>query len=572
MNIYWRLVRYLFPYKWRYFNGILCSFGFAIFNALIPVLIQKVGGESFKSSQYSNTWFFLLGAIILTFLCRGLCDYGQAYFMNWVGQRITMDMRNQLYQHMQSLGLDFFVRSKTGELISRITHDVYVVQGALTNVISDLFKQPMTMLFLIGWLIHIDPLLTLLALVVFPVCLFPIIKLGKKLRKASQSSQEKMADMVSILQETISGIRIVKAFGMENHEVEKFKAENKKLFKHYMDVVKSSELLRPITEFLGAVGFALAIWYGTTRLAPQTFASFVTGLFLIYEPSKKLSKVNTLIQIAISAGKRIFNMLDVQPKMSVTANSVTKNRFEDRIIFENVWFKYEAREIIKNISFEIHKGEVIALVGSSGSGKTTLTHLLMRFYDPYQGRILIDGVDIKDLAFTSLRSLMGIVTQDTTLFHDSVKDNIAYGHQEADLPVVQRLAQVAFADEFIQKLPQVYDTVLGEKGTRLSEGQKQRIAIARALYKNSPILVLDEATSALDSESERMVQEALYRLMKNRTVLVIAHRLSTIQHADRILVLQEGQIVETGRHEELIEKKGVYYRLYQLQFATLENK
>ena len=565
MKIYWRLLKYIYPYKMRYFFAVLCAIGFAAFNAAIPAVIKYIIGNSYLA-EVSYSWLLIFGSIVFTFLFRGLFDYGQSYYMNWVGQRITMDLRNQLYAHTQKLGLDFYSKAKTGELIARVINDVFIIQGSLTNVVSDIFKQPITILFLVGWLLYLDPVLACVSLVFFPIALFPIVQFGRRIRKASRMSQEKMADLVSILQETFTGIRVVKAFGMERHEIEKFTEENRKLFKNYMSIVRSSEIIRPIIELLGALGFAMAIWYGIKFMKPEIFASFVAALFLLYEPSKKLSKINNLIQTAVAAGKRIFFILDLNPSINEASCPETKETIENKITFNHINFSYGDETILNDISFEINKGEVVALVGPSGSGKTTLTNLLLRFYDVSKGRILIDGEDIRNLSITSLRSLMGIVTQETILFYDSVRDNIAYGDQNINMDKVENAAIVASAHEFIQQLPQGYDTVLGEKGVRLSGGQKQRIAIARALYKDSPILILDEATSSLDTESERDIQKALYELMKNRTVLVIAHRLSTIKNADRILVIDDGKIVEGGSHESLIKNDGLYKKLYQVQF------
>jgi len=565
--IYRRLLQYVKPYWPRLVMASICMLGFSIFNTAIVWVLKMVIRVAFVNKD-ATLYVTVPALIMVTFLLRGLADFGQAYYMNWVGLRAVMDIRNELYEHLHRLSLDYFSDKKTGHLISRVTNDVAFVQNSITVALTDLIKEPLALIGLVGTLICFDPLLALMALVIFPLAVYPIVKFGKRVRKATRQAQTQIGDLTSILHETISGIRVVKAFSMENYEIDRFKRENKKFFKSMMDAVRSAEITRPIIEVVGSCAAAFCFWYGAKHLEMDTFISFMTALYLIYEPFKKLGKVNSVIQQASAAGGRIFEVLDSVPSIQDKPGAKAIAPVVPGIRFEKVSFKYEQEWILKNISFEMKTGQVTALVGPSGSGKSTLANLVARFYDPQKGRILLDGEDLRDITVSSLRSLVGVVTQEVILFHDTIRANIAYGRSDMDEAKIIEAAKAANAHDFILNLPEGYDTLIGERGFKLSGGERQRVAIARAILKNPKLLILDEATSSLDSESERLVQDALNRLMRERTVLVIAHRLSTVRNAHQIIVTSEGRISESGTHEDLIKSGGLYKRLYDVQFAV----
>lgn len=565
--IYRRLLEYVKPYWPRLAMAAICMLGFSIFNTAIVWVLKMVIRVAFVNKD-STLYLTVPALIMLTFLLRGLADFGQAYYMNWTGLRVVMDIRNQVYEHLHKLSLDYFSDKKTGHLISRVTNDVALVQTSITVALTDLIKEPLSLIGLVGTLICFDPLLALVALVIFPLAVYPIVKFGKRVRKATRQAQTQIGDLTSILHETISGIRVVKAFSMEKYEIERFKNENRKFFKSMMDAVRSAEVTRPVIEVVGSCAAAFCFWYGARHLQMDTFLSFMTALYLIYEPFKKLGKVNSVIQQASAAGARIFEVLDTVPSISDKPGAKVIPSIVPGIRFENVSFKYENEWVLKDISFEMEAGKITALVGPSGSGKSTLANLVARFYDPQNGRILVDGEDLRNISVASLRSLIGVVTQEVILFHDTLRANIAYGRGDMPEEKIIEAAKAANAHDFVMNLPEGYNTLIGERGFKLSGGERQRVAIARAILKNPKLLILDEATSALDSESERLVQEALNRLMKERTVLVIAHRLSTIRNANQIIVINEGKIFESGTHEALIKNGGLYKRLYDVQFAV----
>ena len=514
-------------------------------------------------------------AIVALFMLKGLFDYGQAYLMSYVGQRIIADLREKIYNHLQSLSLSFFTRNPTGTLMSRITNDVSMVQGAVTDAVTGLLKDFFTIIGLVAVVFYRDWRLAIVALVVFPVAVYPIVKFGKKLRSYSVRSQTAMGDISTILLETISGNRIVKAFNMEDYERKRFARENRKLFGISMKSVRVRAISHPLMEFLGGLGIAFIVFYGGYNVikgvaTPGTFFSFLAALLMLYEPVKRLSGVNNAVQQGLAAASRIFEVLDTVPEIGNKPMAKLLSFVSKGIDYENVSFKYEEDWVLKNINLHIKTGEVVAFVGSSGGGKTTLVNLLPRFYDVSSGKVLIDGWDIRDVTVESLRAMIGIVTQQTILFNDTVRNNIAYGKINEPFEEIVKAAKAAYAHGFIQNLPNGYDTVIGEQGVKLSGGERQRISIARALLKNAPILILDEATSSLDSESEIEVQKALEFLMQSRTTLVIAHRLSTIRKADRIVVISDGVVVEEGTHEELLEREGEYKKLYLLQFMDAD--
>jgi len=509
-------------------------------------------------------------AILFLFILKGLFGFLQSYLMSDIGQRVVRDIRSKLYAKLQSLSLDYFTHKRGGELISRITNDVKLVENAVSYGSTDLVYQSLQVVLFTFLIFFIYAKLALVAIVLLPLLSFPIVKVGKVLRKLSRRSQETMADINSLLYETILGTRIVKAFNMERYEINKFNGVNTNYYRLSMKSIKRMLILGPATEFLGAIaGIFVFFWGGREVIAGKisfgVFGLFLGSLLSLIRPFKKLSQVNSINQQAVAASIRIYEVLDTKPSILEKSNAVELSGFIQDIVFENVSFSYSDKEILKSINLEVKKGQVLAIVGPSGVGKTTMVDLIPRFYDPKKGRILIDGVDIATLTLKSLRQQIGIVTQETILFNDSIKANIGYGSSLAGQKEIERAAGQAHAHDFIQHLPMGYDTFIGDRGIRLSGGERQRIAIARALLKNPPILILDEATSQLDSESERLVQEALDRLIQGRTVFVIAHRLSTVRSAHRIIVLDKGTIIDAGSHSELLSRDGLYKKLYQMQ-------
>jgi len=510
-------------------------------------------------------------AIILLFLLKGIFDYGQAYLMNFVGLRVVADIRQKLYDHLQHLSLSYFTRTPTGVLISRITNDVNLVQGAVSNAITGLIKDAVTIIGLTAVVFYRDWKLGLIAFIVFPIAIIPIKEFGKRLRKFSRKGLQRMGSLTTFLHETITGNRIVKAFNMEEYEKRRFAEENERYFKIFLKRVKIRALSHPLMELLGGIGIAIILWVGgysvvRGEMTPGTFFSFMTALLMLYAPVRNLNKVNLEVQEGLAAATRIFELLDTSSEVIEEKDAISLPPISKGIELNRVTFQYDSVPVLKSISLEVRVGEIIAIVGMSGAGKTSLVNLLPRFYDVTEGQILIDGFDIRKVTLKSLREQIGLVTQQTILFNDTIKNNIAYGSLGRTDQEILEVAKAANAHDFIQKLPQGYDTLIGEGGVKLSGGERQRLSMARALLKNAPILILDEATSSLDSDSEMEVQMALETLMKGRTVFVIAHRLSTIRNAHRIIVLSDGEIVEQGTHDELIERNGEYRRLYDLQF------
>jgi subfamily B ATP-binding cassette protein MsbA len=491
-----------------------------------------------------------------------------------VGQRAVTDLRNALYEHVLGQSFSFLSNHTTGSLMSHITTDVEKIQSAVAEMAGDLLKEGLTILGLLIILFIQDWRLALVALFGMPLAFFPLIRLGKRLRSSSETSLRRWRDISEILQETISGFRIVKAFGMEPFEIERFRRAASRLLHVNLRITRTTAFLPPLMEAVGGLALVCALFYGSYEirqglLTPGKFVSFLTALFLMYTPVKRLSQVNATLQGALAAGSRIFGVLDTHLEVREAAKAVTLPRMQREIEYREVGFRYAdgGGEVLRRVSFVARAGEVLAIVATSGAGKTTLVNLLPRFYDVSDGAITIDGADIRCATLSSLRAQIGLVTQETVLFNDSVRANIAYGLKDVDETRVESAARAAFAHDFILDLPRRYDTVIGERGSRLSGGQRQRIAIARAILKDPPILILDEATSALDAESERLVQGALSNLIKGRTTLVIAHRLATVRKADRIIVLDGGEVRETGTHEELIKSGKIYSRLHELQFS-----
>ncbi len=512
----------------------------------------------------------------MIYLLKGVFEYLQAYLMGFVGQKVVNDIRNLLFKALQKQPLSFFDKPPTGVNISRVTNDVSLVQSTVSDAFTAIMKDAFSIIGLVFVVFYRDWKLATIALIILPFSAYPIIVFGKKLRKISINTQRAIARLTSFLHETITGQRIVKAFSMEEYENQRFEVENDILFRINLKRHKVRALSHPIMEVLGGIAIGVIIWYGGREVisgtsTPGNFFSFTAALLMLYEPIKRLNKENHNVQQGLAASQRVFEIIDREPEIAEKKDAIQLNQVQGSITFKDVFFKYEDKMILQNLTLRIEKNEVIAVVGESGVGKTTLVNLIPRFYDVASGSIEIDGIDIRDVTLKSLRENIALVTQDVILFNDTIKNNIAYG-VESDMARIEEAARTAFAHEFIVKLPKGYDTIVGEKGARLSGGQKQRIAIARALHKNAPILILDEATSSLDSASEMEVQKALENLMKGRTTIIIAHRLSTVMNADRIIVIDGGTIIQEGTHIQLIETEGSYKNLYNLQFRDKDMK
>ena len=514
--------------------------------------------------------YLLLIIVPIALVIRSVFDFLQSYMMSNVGQKVIRDVRNLIYDKLQSLSLDYFTQKRSGELVSRITNDVRLIDNAVSYALTDLVYQSFQVISFAILTFWISWKMALISVVVLPLVTIPIIVVGRILRKLSKRSQEKMADINSLLVETFIGVRIVRAFCAEAREMERFKKQNHDYYRIAMKSIKRTLILGIATELTGVAMALFIIFYSGRQviegsLSFGTFALFMAALLSLIRPFKKLSQVNSIMEQAVAASSRIYEVLDTSPSIKEKPGAQEITSFKKSIVFQDVWFRYQDLDILKGIDLEVEKGQMLAIVGPSGIGKTTLVDLIPRFYDPKKGRILIDGIDIRELTLKSLRQQIGIVTQETILFNDTVRANILYGKPDASRQEIEEAARQADALDFIQHLPLAYDTLIGDRGMRLSGGERQRIAIARALLKNPPILILDEATSQLDTESERIVQEALNRLIFGRTVFVIAHRLSTIKGAQHIIVLDKGRIVEQGNHQQLLNRSGLYQRLYQMQ-------
>lgn len=602
MKTYLRLIRYVKPHLFDLISAFFVMLVSSLTSnlsiaAIIPVVSIIIGNQKITITDkcpafvqqfvdYLNTipradflailiWFVIIGSLI-----REVSLFLQSYLMNKVSYKTIRDIRNDIYTNMIELPVSFFSRSHTGDIISKITYDSTVVRDSISEGLTDLVYQgslavgAIVMLVVLVFYFNVPLEMVGVTFVLIPLIMYPAARMGKRLKKISTDHQEAMSDLNTTLYESIQGINIVKAFGMEKYECNKFYSINQRFYKFIMKSQKRIILVSPFTEFVGSCCAAFIIGVGGYKVVTGQLNSGVLIAFLFYilsvvKPFKRLTRVHLLNQNALAAAKRIFALIDEDRTIKDIENPVDTEKFEKSIEFKNVSFSYPGKEnlILNNVSLRIKKGEIIAIVGKSGVGKTTLVNLVARFYDTTAGSIFIDDVDIRNIKISSLREKIGIVTQETFLFHDTVRNNIDYGRLDTPFEHVERAAKLANASDFIEQLPQGYDTIIGERGAKLSGGQRQRISIARALLKNPPILILDEATSQLDTESEKQVQEAVDRLIANRTVFVIAHRISTIKHSDRILVIDDGKIVEEGPHEDLYAKSGLYKKLYDMQFS-----
>lgn len=592
MKDYIKLLKFVKPYKGLFLAAVVCMGLSAVFDGvslgmMVPladrVLTNKkiiiptklpdfLAGfvDKINNTPPEILLNYMVFAVLILFLLKGIFGFFQSYLMSDIGQRVIRDIKAQLYAKIQSLSLNYFTHKRGGELMSRITNDVKVVENAVSYGSTDLIYQSLQVIIFAIVIFFIYFKMALIVFVFLPLISFPIIRVGKALRKLSKRSQEKIADTNSLLYETIMGARVVKAFNMEEYEVNKFNQVNSDYYKICMKTIKRSLLLNPSTEFLGVIAGVLVFFWGgreviAGRLSFGIFGLFLGSLLSLIRPFKKLSQVNALNQQGMAASERIHEVLETEASVKEPISAKILSSFKKQIKFNDIWFSYADTQILKGINLDVEYGQMLAIVGPSGSGKSTLVDLIPRFYDPQKGSVLIDGVDIREFSLKSLRSQVGIVNQETMLFNDTIRANIAYGKPNASFKEIEDAAKKAHAHDFILNCPQGYQTIIGDRGVMISGGERQRIAIARALLKDAPILILDEATSQLDSTSERIVQEALDRLVSGRTVFMIAHRLSTVRNAHRIVVLDKGLMVEQGTHSQLLEKGGLYKRLYDSQ-------
>ncbi len=549
---------------------------------LFPGSQHEVYLEQFVPRYFHNPWTVVAVALVGATVIKGICDYLGTYMVNYAGFGLVTDLRNALYKGLLKRSVAFFSKHPTGKLVSTVINDVEKIQFALSIVLAEFLQQLFTLIFTAAVVIATGKKLAWILLAFIPFVIVSAGKIGGRVRQTTRKGQDKLADIQTILHETITGNRIVKAFSTESWESVRFLAAAKKLFRANLRSVRAQAISSPLMDIIGAIAIAVVLWLGRNQIKSHAFDEagfivFVVALFKLYDPVRKFAMFNNSFQQALGASSEVFRFMDEHDEIVERPGALFLPPFRDRVRFENVYFSYgqengKSAVVLRNVNLEVHSGEVIALVGSSGAGKSTLVQLLPRFFDANSGRVTIDGHDVRDLSLASLRAQIGIVTQDTILFNDTVRNNIAYGRPDVSESEVIEAARAALAHDFILRMPEGYNTIIGEKGVRLSGGERQRLAIARAILKNAPILILDEATSALDNESEALVQSALQNLMTGRTVFVIAHRLTTIRRVDRIIVLENGHITDSGTHDDLLTRLGTYRKLYELQFMDLDNK
>ena len=601
-----RLVRYVFPFMLQLLPGVLLLAAVGFLEAFRLILLKPVldrvlnpasGSENivlftwpatgqpiylqrFVPTVFHNAWTIVAYALVASTILKGVFDYTGTYLVNHAGFGMITNLRNDLYDSVLRRSAAFFQKHTTGTLISTIINDIERVQFAMSSILAEFLQQIFTFLFIAIAVVILGRDLAWVLLLFVPFIIYSAVRIGRRVRTTTRRGQDQLADVQNILHETITGNRIVKAFGMESWEVARFRKAAQRLFRANLRSVAAAAISSPLMDTFGAIAIAMLLLLGRDRIAHNqltlgAFVTFVAAVLSMYNPVRKFAVFNNSFQQALGASSQLFQFMDTDDVVTEKPGAQRLSRFSRSITFEGVWFSYEGngegREILRDIDLEVKRGEVLAVVGSSGAGKSTLVHLIPRFFDVTGGRLLIDGNDVRDVTLASLRSQIGIVTQETVLFNDTVRNNIAYGQPNVSQKEVEAAARAALAHDFILALPSGYDTVIGERGVLLSGGERQRLAIARALLKNSPILILDEATSALDSESEALVQSALHNLMTGRTVLVIAHRLSTVRRADRIVVIENGTIADIGGHDDLMQRFGTYRRLYELQFATMDS-
>ena len=577
-----RVFKYLLPYKGRMAGGVismlvhafLTIFFVRVFQGLLETIISDIDMGREGMIQLS----LVAGMMILVYFLKGVAYYGKTYLVSYVSQRSIKDMRDDLYSHLHNLSLSFYSKNKTGDILSRVTNDVQNLESSMINTTVGSIDKVFTLIGGIVYLVYLNYRLTIFLIIILPFITYVIVKFNYKLKKVSRRVQIKIADVSDVLQETLSAVRVVKSFGREEYEFERFSTENQANFRAKMKKTQYGAILTPLVEFLAAISFTAILWYGgyevmQGRMSASELIAFFTLLLTISEPLRSITKLSKRLQQLFASAERVFEIMDTESELREDdENKIELTDVEGEVVYDNVTFAYNRNEVVlKNINLKAEPGEVVALVGHSGAGKTTMVDLIPRFFDPIEGRMRVDGHDLRDVKIDSLRDFIGIVPQETILFSGSLRDNIAYGDLEADQEAIQAAAEVANAHDFIMAFPDGYDTMVGERGVGLSGGQKQRISIARAILKNPKILILDEATSSLDSESEALVQEALEHLMQNRTTFIIAHRLSTIRNADKIVVVEQGEIMEMGSHQELLKKQGKYASLYKGQFIEDPN-